>query len=81
MQVVQSVRLCVECVRGKGIGSGVTAKGDNAEKVRERERERERERGDIYKVRTGKTHSVSTLEVGTSVTRKNRQTSIKVAQK
>ena len=44
MQVVQSVRLCVECVRGKGIGSGVTAKGDNAEKVRERERERERER-------------------------------------
>ena len=77
MQVVQSVRLCVECVRGKGIGSGVTAKGDNAEKVRERERER----GDIYKVRTGKTHSVSTLEVGTSVTRKNRQTSIKVAQK
>ena len=79
MQVVQSVRLCVECVRGKGIGSGVTAKGDNAEKVRERERERER--GDIYKVRTGKTHSVSTLEVGTSVTRKNRQTSIKVAQK
>ena len=65
MQVVQSVRLCVECVRGKGIGSGVTAKGDNAEKVRERERERERERGDIYKLRT----------------RKNRQTSIKVAQK